>query len=69
MNLEGKNIIVTGGSLGIGKETATILLEKGANVLVTGRSLERLENAFMLSKANFKKPSGVFVHGFLTLDG
>ena len=42
MNLEGKNIIVTGGSLGIGKETAKSLVNKGANVLITGRSEERL---------------------------
>ena len=33
---------MTGGSLGIGKETARALIEKGANVLVTGRSMERL---------------------------
>ena len=46
MNLKGKNIIVTGGSLGIGKETALSLLNKGANVLVTGRSIERLRKPF-----------------------
>lgn len=46
MNLEGKNIILTGGSLGIGKETAKSLINKGANVLVTGRSQERLMSAF-----------------------
>ncbi len=42
MNLKNKNIIITGGSLGIGKETAKALVEKGANVLITGRSKERL---------------------------
>tara|TARA_B100000795_G_scaffold246362_1_gene211994 strand:+ start:281 stop:988 length:708 start_codon:yes stop_codon:yes gene_type:complete len=42
MNLKGKNIIITGGSLGIGKETARFLVEKGANVLITGRSEIRL---------------------------
>ena len=46
MNLKGKNIILTGGSLGIGKETAKSLIKKGANVLVTGRSKERLMTAF-----------------------
>ena len=46
MNLNGKNILITGGSLGIGKETAVGLLEKGANILVTGRSKKRLINAF-----------------------
>ena len=50
MNLEGKNIIITGGSLGIGKETANNLVERGANVLVTGRSLDRLKKSFNDSK-------------------
>ena len=46
MNLKGKNVIVTGGSLGIGRQTALSLIAKGANVLVTGRSEERLMTAF-----------------------
>jgi len=45
MNVQGKNIIITGGSLGIGRETARELVEKGANVLITGRSEERLGEA------------------------
>jgi 3-oxoacyl-[acyl-carrier protein] reductase len=45
MNVKGKNIIITGGSLGIGKETAKDLVKKGANVLITGRSEKRLLEA------------------------
>jgi len=45
MNIKGKNIIITGGSLGIGKETAKSLVDKGANVLITGRSENRLIKA------------------------
>ena len=45
MNLKGKHILLSGGSLGIGKETAKILVEKGAKVLITGRSAQRLEEA------------------------
>ena len=45
MNVQGKNIIITGGSLGIGKETARTLVQKGANVLITGRSEIRLIEA------------------------
>ena len=52
MDVKGKNIIVTGGSLGIGKETAKLLVEKGANVLITGRSEERLQNAKLYTNAD-----------------
>ena len=51
MNLKGKNVIVTGGSLGIGKETAKALIEKGANVLITGRSEDRLHKAKLYCNA------------------
>ncbi|MBF24914.1 MAG: short-chain dehydrogenase [Flavobacteriales bacterium] len=52
MNLKNKKIIITGGSLGIGKETAKNLLNKGANVLLIGRSMNRLNNAFKNSNAH-----------------
>jgi 3-oxoacyl-[acyl-carrier protein] reductase len=37
MNLKNKQIIVTGGSSGLGKSTAIELVNKGAKVLITGR--------------------------------
>ena len=52
MDIKGKNIIITGGSLGIGKETAKSLVEKGANVLITGRSEARLKEARLYTNAN-----------------
>ena len=51
MNVKGKNIIITGGSLGIGKETARALVKKGANVLITGRSENRLIEAKSYTRA------------------
>ena len=51
MQIRGKNIIITGGSLGIGKETAKALVEKGANVLITGRSEDRLHKAKLYCNA------------------
>ncbi|MCB0343675.1 MAG: SDR family oxidoreductase [Bdellovibrionales bacterium] len=45
MKLKDSKIIVTGGSLGIGKETAKQLVAKGAKVLITGRDAGRLEAA------------------------
>ena len=53
MNLKGKNVLITGGSLGIGKETAKFLVEKGANVLITGRSKDRLETSKEYTEANY----------------
>lgn len=54
MNLKGKHILLTGGSLGIGKETAKILVEKGAKVLITGRSNQRLEKAAKFTGAQIQ---------------
>ena len=48
-----KNILLTGGSLGIGKETTKALVEKGANVLITGRSEDRLKKAAEYSGAKY----------------
>lgn len=41
---ENKVAIVTGGSSGIGRATALALVTQGANVLITGRSAEKLAN-------------------------
>jgi 3-oxoacyl-[acyl-carrier protein] reductase len=45
MELKGKKVIVTGGSLGIGKATAVLLKASGAKVLITGRDKQRLQKA------------------------
>ena len=45
MSLEGTNVIIVGGSSGIGLATADAALGKGARVTVTGRSRERLSEA------------------------
>ncbi len=45
MKIEGSKILITGGSLGIGKETARVLVEAGASVAITGRDQARVEEA------------------------
>ncbi|MFT4986959.1 MAG: hypothetical protein ACI81Y_001908 [Glaciecola sp.] len=42
MEMKNSNIIITGGSSGIGKATAEILINKGANALITGRNEKKL---------------------------
>lgn len=43
--LFGKNVLITGGSSGIGFATAELFLKQHANVIITGRDQDRLEHA------------------------
>ncbi len=45
-SLKGKTILVTGASSGIGRTTAIVCSRMGADVIVTGRNKERLEETF-----------------------
>ncbi len=45
MNFTDKNVIITGGSAGIGLATAKTFIAKGADVLVTGRNTDSLDQA------------------------
>ena len=43
MDIKNANVLITGGSSGIGKETARKFIEKGANVVITGRDEDKLK--------------------------
>jgi NAD(P)-dependent dehydrogenase (short-subunit alcohol dehydrogenase family) len=45
INLQGKTAIITGGYSGIGLETARVLAEAGAKVIVTARSIRKAQRA------------------------
>ncbi|MBS0625117.1 MAG: SDR family oxidoreductase [Verrucomicrobia bacterium] len=45
MNLKEKNILITGGSMGIGLATARACLQQGGNVLICARNLSGVEEA------------------------
>ena len=42
---EGKNVVITGGSSGLGLAAARFLVDRGARVMVTGRTQDTLEDA------------------------
>lgn len=45
MSFTNKNVVITGGSTGIGLATAKAFINAGANVLITGRNPENLKKA------------------------
>ena len=58
LGIKGRRAIVTGGSSGIGFETARQFLEEGVRVLITGRNEKKL----MQARDDLAKRTGGEVH-------
>ncbi len=63
MDVNGKTVLLTGGTAGIGREIARQLKAKGAGVILTGRDPERLAameaEGFEVLAADLSTPAGV----------
>ncbi|BCF95083.1 SDR family NAD(P)-dependent oxidoreductase [Paraburkholderia largidicola] len=60
MELQGKRVLITGGSSGIGLELAKSLIESGARVVVSGRRAELVASAAKdLGAANGRARGGI----------
>jgi NAD(P)-dependent dehydrogenase (short-subunit alcohol dehydrogenase family) len=57
-DLKGYTALVTGGTAGIGLETAGLLASRGAEVVITGRDVERGKKA-LLSRATMHLPGTI----------
>jgi 3-dehydrosphinganine reductase len=65
-HFQGKNIIITGGSSGIGQATAKLLARHGANVYIVARNQERLDRT--LQEIEAEGISGDQRHGAWSAD-
>lgn len=68
-SLNGKTILVTGGSSGIGRATAIECGKLGANVVVTGRNPERLKGVFDELDTSAAQRHQMVVADLATTDG
>lgn len=67
-SLEGKNVLVTGASSGIGQTTAIEASKLGATMFVTGRDVERLAETLGMLDTSFGQKHSSFVVDFASED-
>ena len=58
-SLEGKRVLLTGGTTGIGRATLALLAAEGARVLTFGRDAEHLEDALQNARGDRGEVSGL----------
>jgi len=79
MQINNSTFLITGGSLGIGRATAKMIIEKGGKVAITGRNKSRLEktakeigafpiHADVSKQEDVKKTYDAFIKEFKKLD-
>ena len=62
LNLSNKTFIISGSGKGLGLEMAKVLLEEGANVVISGRSKNQVKQQFEKLKSKFGSKVA-FLHG------
>ncbi|TWU75781.1 3-dehydrosphinganine reductase [Metarhizium rileyi] len=62
MPVDGKTVLITGASEGMGLSAAKQLAAKGANIILVSRSAEKLQAALKVVKASAKNPDQRFHH-------
>lgn len=67
VNLTGKNIIITGATEGIGKETARSLAKMGANIFFAARNKAKTINTISDIRKDIKNDKVILEHKFLDL--
>jgi NADP-dependent 3-hydroxy acid dehydrogenase YdfG len=59
MNMQNKTIIISGASRGIGRATALMLAQNGANVIATARNADDLKSLETEHPVNLSRPGGI----------
>jgi NAD(P)-dependent dehydrogenase (short-subunit alcohol dehydrogenase family) len=67
VNLSGKNIIITGATAGIGKETARNLAKMGGNIIFATRNRDKTLNTIAEIREDIKNDKVILEHKFLDL--
>ena len=67
VNLSGKNIVITGATAGIGKETARSLAKMGGNIIFATRNKEKTLNTIAEIRKDVKNNSVILEHKYLDL--
>ena len=57
LGLKGLNVLVTGGTKGIGRRAADMFAEEGANVSICARNAAEVTDAVAASRAKASRPS------------